>query len=178
MLCCPRALFAALLLCAVAFLGGCDTDDPTTPLNDLEGVFSFSELNFDPDAGAIADADVLARLDESRTSLEVFGVGPALLRYRFNDETVTTRVDLDIVATRSSVRMTVTREQDASLLARLLLPPTFTLERNEAGNRLSGQLRQGAVDLRVFDADEYAGVPPVSGTLAITLARPSADDEN
>jgi hypothetical protein len=165
----PRRLFPLALL-AAALLGGCDTENPTTPLEEVEGVYAFTELRFDTQASAIDDADVLARLDSARSNVEIFGNGPALIRFKLDDEP-SQRADASTTATPSVVRLTAVTEQDAAVLSQILLPPTMTFSRDEDGDGLSGEFFQPAVDLEAFDPDAYGGLPPVAGTLYVTLER-------
>jgi len=166
---CSHCVLAALALLAVAFLGGCDTDNPSTPLEEVEGLYALTELRFDPNAQAIADADVLPRLDSARTDVEIFGSGRVLVRFKLQDRP-SDLADATVSATRSTVRLTAETEEDAARLARLLLPPTLTLNRSEDGRRLSGQVSTTA-DLQAFDPALYQGLTAQPGTLYVTLDR-------
>jgi hypothetical protein len=169
----PRRLLPALLgLLALAAFAGCDTDNPSSPLEEIEGVYVFTELRFDPTASAIADADVLERLVAANTNVEIFGVGPALIRFQFEGagEPVQ-RADANVTATSSTVRLTPATEGDAALLLQLLFPVDRPLALSrDSDERLSGEVATTA-DLEAFDPEVYAGVPPLPGTLRVTLER-------
>jgi hypothetical protein len=166
----PRCLFALVLLVVLPTLSGCDTDNPSTPLEEIEGVYVFTEFLFDTDASAIADADVLARLDSARSNVELFGSGRALIRFKLDDEP-SQLADANATATSASVRLTAETQDDAVVLSQILLPPTMTFERGTTDERLTGEFFLAAADLEAFDPETYAGVPPVSGTLYVTLDR-------
>lgn len=166
---CPRSLYFAFALMLAVLLGACDTDNPSSPLEELEGVYAFTEFRFDPSASAIADADVLARLVAANTNVELFGSGRALVRYKLVDRP-SNLVDATFTATRSSARLTATTETDETLMARILLPASVSFARTESSNRLTAQILTTA-DLASFDPQAYAGVPPVPGTLYVTLER-------
>ena len=166
----PRCFLCAFALFAVAFLGGCDTDNPSTPLEQLEGVYVFSELTFDPSEPQILDdVDVLSQLVQSSSDVEVFGTGPALIRFKLQDEP-SVRADANVTATGPSVRFVAATEADAARLSEILLPPSFTLSRGADDDRLSGEIRTSA-NLQAFDPDLYAGLTSQPGTLYITLSR-------
>ena len=79
---CPRcALFAIVL--AVAVFTGCDSNNPGRDLDVVDGIYALEELSFDPTTQSRPTADLAARLDSGRTSLEIFGRDAnALLRFR------------------------------------------------------------------------------------------------
>jgi hypothetical protein len=166
----PRRLYYPLALLAAVALGGCDTENPSTPLEEVEGVYAFTELYFDTQASAIADADVLARLDSAQSDIEIFSNAPALIRFELDGEG-RQRADASVTATPSIVRLTAVTEADARTLSEILLPPTMTFDRDEDGDHLVGEFFLPAADLEAFDPDAYAGVPPVAGTLFVTLQR-------
>ena len=166
---CPRCLTAALALLAVAVLGGCDTDNPSSPLEELEGVYDFTELRFDPTAQAIADADVLERLVQASTDVEVFGSGRTLIRFKLEDRP-SDLADVNAVATSATVQFSAATEGDASRLMQILLPASFTLSRGGDDARLSGEIAT-TVNLQAFDPDLYAGLTAQPGRLYVTLDR-------
>ncbi|HLT46584.1 MAG TPA: hypothetical protein VK002_05095 [Rubricoccaceae bacterium] len=166
---CSRCTLAAVVLLAVAFLGGCDTDNPSSPLEEVEGVYAFTELRFEPIAQGITPANVLARLDSARTDVEVFGSGRVLIRFKLQDRP-SDLADATATATRSTVRFTASTEADAARLAQLLIPPTFSLSRSPDDQRLSGEISTTA-NLQAFDATLYQGLTAQPGTLYLTLDR-------
>ncbi|MDX1421197.1 MAG: hypothetical protein R3181_14625 [Rubricoccaceae bacterium] len=166
----PRCLLCALALLAVAVLGGCDTDNPSSPLEEVQGVYAFTELRFDPSQPQVLeDVIVHERLVQSNTSIEIFGAGPALIRFQLEGGP-TVRADAVATATRSTVRLTAETEQDAARLAQILLPPTITLSRSTDGDRLSGDFMTTA-NLQAYDPELYGGLVAQPGTLTITLDR-------
>ena len=163
----PRCLLCALVLLAVAFLGGCDTNNPSTPLEEVEGLYTFTELRFDPSAQAIADADVLAQLVPENSNVELFGSGRVLIRFKIEGQP-SQLADATATATHSTVRLTASTEEDAAALAHILWPPTVALNRSLDGLRLTGQLSTTA-NLQAFDPSLYQGLTAQPGTLYVTL---------
>jgi hypothetical protein len=168
-----RCSLCLLVALAFAFIGGCDTNNPSTPLEEIEGTYVFTELRFDPSAQAIADANVLERLVSANTSVEIFGTGRALIRFKLQDRP-SDLADASAVATRSTVRLTAMTEDDAARLQTILIPSNFSLQRSLDDQRLSAQIGTMA-NLQAYDSELYAGLTAVSGTLYITLDVPSGE---
>src|SRR5690606_22100019 len=112
---CPRCTLAAVALLAVAFLGGCDTNNPGASLSEVDGTYSFTSLLFNPNTAGLPDADVLARLDSADTLMEIFSDGDAEIVYRFEGEG-RVRVLGAASATRSTVTFTASGEPEAQEL--------------------------------------------------------------
>ncbi len=162
---------AALLLCLL--VAGCDTNDPVPPASpaDVAGLYDITEFSFNPNAAAIADADVLDRLEPGAT-LELFNRqrgGQFQLQYQFTDE-LPDLISGDFTVTQDEVVLTV-REEDRPSLSRLLLDAEITLVR-ESETELSRVVTK-TVNLEAFDPEEYgdAGLTEVRGTLTLRLVR-------
>ncbi|MDX1439312.1 MAG: hypothetical protein R3284_05365 [Rubricoccaceae bacterium] len=166
---CSRCTLLALPFLVAAFASGCDTGNPSSPLDQLEGVYAFTELRFDPTAQAIDDADVLAMLVEASTNVEVFGSGRALVRFKYENEP-SDLADADFSATGTTARLTARSEDDAARLAQILMPGTVILNISQDGQRLTGSVAN-TVNLQAFDPTVYQGLTQVQGTLYIGLAR-------
>ncbi|MEM1044016.1 MAG: hypothetical protein AAGI91_15490 [Bacteroidota bacterium] len=164
-------LAAALALCVL--LAGCDTTDPEPPVSpdDVAGLYDLTEFQFDPQAGAIADADVLDRLEPGATIdlLNTQRGGQFQLRYQFAGE-LPDIISGDFAVTQGNVTLTV-REQDRASLPGLLLDPEIVFVR-ESETVLSRSVTK-SVNLEAFDADAYggAGLTDVRGTLTVRLVQ-------
>ncbi|MFN3595864.1 MAG: hypothetical protein ACK41D_01170 [Rubricoccaceae bacterium] len=165
---------ALALLAFVFVVAGCDTSNPGTNLAEVQGVYTFSELRFEPVATGLAPANVLARLDPERTSVEIFGDGNALLRYTLVGQT-SSLAFASARATAAGVTITARAQDDAAKFGTLLLPATLTLSRTPGDDRTLSRsfFRSNAnpVNLEAFDAEVYRGQTRVSGTLYVTLRR-------
>ena len=166
---CPRCFVLALGLLLAAFLGACDTDNPSSPLEELAGLYDFAELRFVPTAGNVAPADVRARLVPSRTSVELFGTGQVLIRFQVEGGT-SAFVNGTFTATRSTAHLSAEDEEDAARLATLLLPDPLSLARSADDQSLSASIAM-TVNLEAFDPVGYAGLTAVPGRLDVTLQR-------
>jgi len=166
---CPRCTLVALVLLLIAFSTGCDTNNPSTPSEDLAGVYEFVELRFDPTAQAIADADVLASMDPNRNDVELFGSGRALIRIKLLDEP-SDLADADFTATSSTARIIARSQDDEARLAQILLPGILNLNISADNQTLSAQIA-ATVNLQAFDPVAYAGLTAQPGTLHISITR-------
>lgn len=168
---CPRCTLLALALALLAF-AGCDTNNPGSSLVEVQGVYSVEELTFDPtDPGALADVDVLADLRVG-TRVEVVGDGTALVRFQPLGSGASQIVFGSARATSRTVTFRVQTNEDADKLRRVLLPPSFTLNRDETDpNRLSADLLLDDVDLEAYDPAAYTGLDRVRGRMTVTLDR-------
>lgn len=167
---CPRCVFLALALAVIAF-SGCDTNNPGSSLDEVQGTYTVLALSFDPtEPQALSDIDVLADL-EPGTRIEIFGDGNALVRFEpvggFSQlATGTAR------ATSRSVTITARTDADADKLAQVLLPSSFTLNRDEVDpNSLSSDVLLSDVNLEAYDPAQFGGLDRVDGRLRITLDR-------
>ncbi|HLA62827.1 MAG TPA: hypothetical protein VK610_00250 [Rhodothermales bacterium] len=159
------------LLAVATFLAsaGCDTNNGGNSLRDVQGTYLFTELLFDPAAPALAEADVLTRIDEEETEVRLFSDGDALFLVQFDDNT-SLRADGTVSATNSSVRLVAVTPDDAEELGRLLLQPTNVFARGGSGDVLTASMSV-TVDLAAYDPENYPGLNAVSGTLSIRLER-------
>lgn len=167
----PLALSLLFAIALVAFVG-CDTTDPVPAVepDEVAGVYDFAVFRFNPQASAIDDADVLARLVPNRTSLELLNTqrgGQFQLRYQFEDE-LSDIISGDFTVSRDDVDLTV-REEDRPSLRALLLSNQFQFER--VGRDVLTLSATKTVNLEAFDPDEYggAGLTEVQGVLEIEL---------
>ena len=167
---CPRCAFLALILAFFAF-AGCDTNNPGSSLEEVQGTYSVVALSFDPaEPQALADIDVLDDV-ESGTRIEVFGDGTATVRFE-----PLNGASQFVVGTARATSRTVTftsrSDSDADKLARILLPPSFSLNRDEVdATRLSADVLLNDVDLQTYDPGQYGGLTSVRGRLTIELDR-------
>ena len=166
---CPRcALFAIVL--AVAVFTGCDSNNPGRDLDVVDGIYALEELSFDPTTQSLPTADLAARLDSGRTSLEIFGRDAnALLRFR--DSRGTGRVNLDVGATRGRASFEAVSQSDIDNLADLFLPSQFVLNYDDNANVLSATFSQTGVNLEAFDPDVYRDQRNNRGTLTVRFRR-------
>ena len=164
-----RCTLVAFVLLFLAFSSACDTNNPSTPSEDLAGVYVFDELRFDPTAQAIADADVLAVLDSNRTDVELFGTGRALIRIKVLDQP-SDLADADFTATSSTARIVARSQDDQARLAQILLPGDMNLSISTDNRTLSAQI-VSTVNLQAFDPIAYAGLTAQSGTLHVSITR-------
>ena len=166
----PRLSALAAVLALVA-LAGCDSNGSTNALRDLDGTYTVGELLFDPNAPALADADVAAGLD-AQTRFDILS-GSGVVQFVVSRQGIRSLVTLDAVATRG--RATFTARSDAATAAelpRLLLPRQFVLSYNpDAPGALTGTVSLQNVNLENLDPVFYRGQTDVSGTLRIRLDR-------
>jgi hypothetical protein len=167
---CPRCALLALAVALLAF-AGCDTNNPGSSLEEVQGTYSVLTLSFDPtDPAVLDDVDVLADL-EPGTRIEIFGDGNALVRFEpvggFSQlATGTAR------ATSRTVTVTARTDGDADKLQQVLLPPSFSLNRDEAdANRLSADVLLSNVNLEAYNPADFGGLDNVRGRMTITLDR-------
>ncbi len=163
----PLALLFCLLFAA------CDTEDPEPPASpaDVEGTYDLTEFLFNPQAAAIADANVLDRLAPGAT-LDLLNTqrgGQFQLRYQFTGE-LPDLISGDFEVTETSVTLTV-REEDRPSLSGLLLNAQIAFVR-ENDTVLSRSVTK-TVNLQAFDPEQYggAGLTEVRGTLTLVLVR-------
>lgn len=178
---CPRCALLALVLSVVAF-AGCSSNNPGE-LETYEGTYTFSELIFT--SPGVNSANVVARLDGTRSDLDVTRGGTALLKfeYRVNDDECRALngdnsgvAVLTATAGRTSLTLAARDGADRDVLRCLLLPNSFTL--NEAssdpsGRTLTATLENTRVNLNNYDPDRYSeALDDVPGSLKITVVRP------
>ncbi len=166
---CSRCTLLALALCLIAFATGCDTNNPTTPSEELAGVYTFTELRFDPTAQAISDADVLATMDPTRNDVELFGSGRALFRIKLIDQP-SDLADADFTVSTSTARIVARSQDDEARLAKILLPGVMNLNVSTDNQTLSAQIVT-TVNLQAFDPVAYSGLTAQSGTLHVSFTR-------
>lgn len=171
MLFCSRCGLLGLVLFVLA-LTGCDSNNPGRDIEAVAGLYTLAEITFDPEANALADVDVDARLNATGTTLEIFSDDEeALLRVAFTDGR-TRRINLRVDASRGQVRLEGIENEDTDDLAELLLPASFSLRYDgERATRLDAALDRSGVNLEAFDPDRYQGLTNVAGDLAVSFER-------
>jgi len=177
---CPRCALLALALSIVAF-AGCSSNNPGE-LETYEGTYTFSELTFT--SPGVNQANVVTRLDGTRSELDVTRGGTALLKFEYRaneDECKATGAGsgvavLTATAGRTSLSLSARSNDDREVLRCLLLPNSFTLrpaESDPSGRTLTATLENTRVNLNDYDAERYGeGLDNVSGSLKITVVRP------
>ncbi len=168
-----RTFALVLLAGCLAAASGCDSNNSGSSLRDLDGDYALEELLFDPNAGALENADVAARLDLANSLLTIYGRdGEAQLVVRFNDGSGTQRTDLIASASRGRLSLSARSNVDAEELAELLLPSSFQLSYNASSiSTLESNIAISGVNLDAFDRDQYAGLTSVDGTMRIRFTR-------
>ena len=174
---CPRCALAALALLFV--LAGCSSNN-SGDLETYEGTYTFSELLFT--SPGVNQANVVARLDGTRSDLDVTRSGTALLKfeYRANGDECQANGEgsgvavLTASAGRTSLTLTARDGADRDVLRCLLLPNSFTLRPSESDARtLTATIENTRVDLNEYDSERYnESLDSVPGTLRITVRRP------
>lgn len=168
---CPRCALVAVALAFLAFTG-CDTNNPGRDLDLIDGTYAIAEITFDPDAPAVEDADVDAELNPNVTRLEVYGSdAEAQLTTQFQGESTRSRTLLDVSASRGQARFEAATTDDEEDLARLLLPPQFTLEYVGDNPAVLEATFRRTANLQAFDSDRYSGLTAVAGRLTVRLER-------
>ena len=159
----PSLLFVIAL---VAFVG-CDTSDPVPSVEpvEVEGIYDFIALRFDPDRSIIVPVNVLDSLIADQTSLQLADNGEFQLTYRFEGETFSDNVRGTFEASRDAVTLEA-RAADADRFASLLLPRQVTFDRESDSLLVLDEQR--TVDLADYDP-EYDGIEPQPGRLTVRL---------
>ena len=177
---CPRCAFVALVLAVIAF-AGCSSNNPGE-LDTYEGTYTFSELIFT--SPGVNQANVVGRLDGTRSELDVTRGGTALLKFEYranDDECEATDAGsgvavLTATAGRTSLSLSARSGDDRDVLRCLLLPNSFTLrpaESDPSGRTLTATLENTRVNLNDYDSARYSeDLDNVSGSLKITVTRP------
>jgi hypothetical protein len=165
-----RTLFATAAFCLL--LVGCDTTQPVTPAQpaDVAGTYDFTQLRFQPSAGGIVPAEVLATVvteGPDATRLQLFGDAQAILYYNFGSGD-TGFFTGTFTVTRDVARITFGAASEPRRL-RLLLPADLSLRRTDE-RTLSTDLGT-RVNLEAFAPQTYTGLRDVAGTLQVRLAR-------
>lgn len=166
---CPRCALVAFALAVAAFAAGCDSTDPGSDLEAVDGTYEIVELRFDPATAGLPEADVLARLADGSAEVEIAGDGTSLVRYAFIGQT-RQLVLADASATSRSVTIAARSDADADKLDAILLPETVTFARAENdATRLSATLLLEGVDLEAFDPAIYQDQIDNRGTMTVAL---------
>jgi hypothetical protein len=163
-------LLAALLLASTA---ACDSGDPVDETGpepvDVAGIYALTELTFRPTAQGVAPADVLATLDTSRTQLWLAGNGTFIFFYQFRGGAPYFLLG-DFAVTAASVRL----QGDDALRAdyeRILLDVDLVLDRDEDDADVLSSEVVKPVNLEAFDAERYASLTSVGGTLRLRFRK-------
>ncbi|PAP75238.1 hypothetical protein [Rubrivirga marina] len=167
---CPRcALFAIVL--AVAVFTGCDSNNPGRDLDLVDGIYTLEELTFDPTTQSLPTADLGASLS-SGTTIEIFGGdGEAQMVVRYESGRPSSRIELEVGATRGRASFEAVTQEDIDDLADIFLPPQFVLTYDDEANVLSNSFTQTGVNLEAFDPDVYRDQRNNRGTLTIQFRR-------
>ena len=162
------SVITALLLLTLT-LGACKKDNPVNVLPDeVAGKYIFTEFVFVPDAAAIQPANVLDTLVANNTYLRLIAGGQFILNYQFtgSNESI---ISGDFTITVDNIRLRAAPGSEARLISLLLNSP-LDLERvfgNGDEESFQTSVRK-TVDLESYSS-KYDGVPPVRGTLRLTL---------
>jgi hypothetical protein len=169
---CPRCALLAIVLAVAAFTG-CDSSNPGRDLGLIDGVYSLTELTFDPATTSLPTADFADRLDLDGTVLEIFGGdAEAQIRVRYSDGTPSQRIELTVGATRGQATFEAVDASDREDLADLFLPARFSLMYDtEFASQLSASFTQTGVDLEAFDPDIYQDQRSNRGVLTVRFRR-------
>ncbi len=166
-----RHAILALALTGLATLplAGCDTDNPGSAIDEIAGTYGFTELRFVPTATALTEANVLEELDSAATEVRIDSRGRTLFFLEFEDGE-SRFAEATATASSGSVLFRAVAVEDQDALQRVLLPPSFRLERRDDDRTLGAELT-ATVNLQEFDPVAYAGQTAEPGTLHIRLER-------
>lgn len=156
------------VLAAALVLAACDSSGPIDrPLpTDVEGLYEFTEYSFTPRATAIEPANVLDTLVAGATTVELFGGGDVLFRFKVGDSpSALISGRFDVASDRIRFQFTDTQNR----LPRLLLRTPITFIREGSGVLSHEEVT--VVNLAAYDPQRYAGLTDVTGTLRVRLRR-------
>lgn len=162
-------LAAALLVGTVA-LSGCDSSRSNNALDDVEGRYRITELEFT--AQGVDAANVVERLgDDGRLTIYDDPGDDALL-----ETPITGRTNVAITVTRGQVTFTPVDERDREDFVRLLLPDPLRLEYPSGGSASELSTPIGGItttaNLRAYDPERYnAALTAVPGRLRVRFER-------
>ena len=133
-------------------------------------MYAFAAFRFVPEGSGITPANVLARLDEDDTYVELIVTqrGPQFqFRYRFDGDLLNI-INGDYDASQTTVTLTAAETYEP-LLEELLLTRTLRLSR-ETGDELALEATR-TVNLEAFDPEQYGGanLTAVRGQLIVRL---------
>ncbi|CAN5854097.1 hypothetical protein BH23ACT11_BH23ACT11_15370 [soil metagenome] len=156
-------------LCAlILLLPACSTNDPgAVSRAEVEGIYSISQLVFEPSASAVQPADVGVRFDSGFTTIELLGSGDVLLRYRFEGGS-SVLISGNYNMTRNGVRIEFAHA-DRSRQDAILLPSVIRMHLG-AENLLTADVAMTA-NLDAYDRSRYQGLTSVSGVLRVRFER-------
>jgi hypothetical protein len=186
----------ALLTTVLLALGACDSSDFSE--TNVDGQYTITALTFDPQPAALANVNVLSRLDAGSTSMTFAGSSRSyVLAFRFTGEAsqylvsgrYSTSGSSGVVVSFSGTdrrRLLLPAEatfrfDEAAVLLRVVLGEVDVGERPLIGQRAGGLnavdgtlTYQGPltnVNLAEYDPQQYGGLNAVDGTLTFTLRR-------
>lgn len=156
------------LAAAASLFAACDSGDPIDEVacDEVEGRYTVTAFEFDPDAPAFESISFLDTLDVTQTELRLTDRCQYVFTYKFKERN-TELVTGGFRVSESIVRLEVD-EEDQERLADLYLGSNISFE------RLGSQILESAVRTRVnlgdFDPD-YEGVE-ADGDIRFRLERP------
>jgi hypothetical protein len=157
----------ALLTTVLLALGACDSSDFSE--TNVDGQYTITALTFDPQPAALANVNVLSRLDAGSTSMTFAGSSRSyVLAFRFTGEASQYLVSGRYSTSGSSGVVVSFSGTDRR---RLLLPAEATFRFDEAAGTLTYQGPLTNVNLAEYDPQQYGGLNAVDGTLTFTLRR-------
>lgn len=163
-----RTAFPFLLAAIVLLLPACDSgSDDGFSRSDLVGNYAITQILFETDGSAVADADVRAALTSA--TIQFNDDGQFVISYQFTGESQRSlfgdfsvrggdRVELDFDSSSESGRL------------RMLLPDVFALDILENGARLQTEQDRDNVSLSDFSEEQFGGIES-DGTLFVTMER-------
>lgn len=168
---CPRCALLALVLAFAAFTG-CDSNNPGRDLDLVDGIYTLEELTFDPTTQSLPTANLGELIDDSGTTLEIFGGdGEAQMVVRYETGRPSSRIELEVGATRGRASFEAVTQDDVDDLADIFLPEQFVLNYDDQANVLEATFTRTGVNLEAFDPDVYRDQRNNRGTLTVRFRR-------
>jgi hypothetical protein len=165
-------LLRAMPVLVLILLIGCDSTDPR--LDDVQapadvvGSYTFVQLRFEPDAAVLPPFNLLDSLADD-TRMQLFNTSDLVLTLSYRSGALYP-VFGTFTVSAGEVRLRLTSGAGNNHPVRKLLGSELLLHRDPAAVELLSANVRKTVDLSELSA-QYAGIPPVSGTLRIRLRR-------